>query len=272
MRPDGESLTLARAFVLRRFSVIPIPRPSAEHDGKRPTILWREFQDRVATDDELVAWFTTDQNLAIVTGRISGIVIVDVDHPAALTFVHQRLPWTPWQCRTGKGWHLYYRHPGVSVRNAARLDTGAGRLAIDIRADGGYCVAPGSIHASGVVYDFAGDWDADRACLPYFWPGWLARPRPPQPPTPPSRPTGDLVDRARRYLAAIPVPVIGAGSDAATLNAACRLVRGFALSEADAIDLLWTWAGGRPGWSRDWIEEKVANAGKYGTEPIGALQ
>ena len=54
-----------------------------------------------------------------------------------------------------------------------------------------------------------------------------------------------------RYLAAIPRPEIGAGSDVATLYAACRLVRGFALTRADAEALLWEWAGGRPGWTRD---------------------
>ena len=42
--------------------------------------------------------------------------------------------------------------------------------------------------------------------------------------------------------------------------------------DADAIDLLWAWAGGRPGWSRDWIAEKVQHAHKYVTEPVGALR
>jgi hypothetical protein len=81
-----------------------------------------------------------------------------------------------------------------------------------------------------------------------------------------------VVDRARRYLASIPRPEIGAGSDAATLYAACRLVRGFGLTEGDAGALLWEWAGGRPGWTHAWITRKVAHASRYGTEPIGALR
>jgi len=80
------------------------------------------------------------------------------------------------------------------------------------------------------------------------------------------------VDRARRYLHAIPPPEIGAGSDQAVLSAACRLVRGFALSEGDAIALVWDWCGGRPGWTYDWVARKVRNAAAYGTEPIGALR
>ena len=80
------------------------------------------------------------------------------------------------------------------------------------------------------------------------------------------------MDRARIYLAAIPRPQIGAGSDNATLYAACRLVRGFGLCAADAETLLWDWAGGRHGWTRDWVAKKVAHANRYGTEPMGALR
>jgi hypothetical protein len=81
-----------------------------------------------------------------------------------------------------------------------------------------------------------------------------------------------VIDRARRYLAAIPAPEIGQGSDVATLSAACRLVRGFGLSPRDAEALLWDWAGSRPGWTRESIARKVAHAQRYGTEPIGALR
>jgi hypothetical protein len=87
-----------------------------------------------------------------------------------------------------------------------------------------------------------------------------------------TRPTGDVVERARRYLAAIPKPEIGQGSDVAVLSAGCRLVRGFQLAEADVVALLWAWTGGRPGWTHEWIVQKVTHAARYGTEPIGALR
>jgi hypothetical protein len=111
-----------------------------------------------------------------------------------------------------------------------------------------------------------------RDRLPRFWPGWVARPQRPTPQHPPTRPWGTILDRARRYLAAIPRPEIGSGSDAATVYAACRLVRGFELNENDAIELLWEWAGNRDGWTRDWVAAKVRNASSYGTEPIGGLR
>jgi hypothetical protein len=236
---------------------------------------WRVYQTRRPTEDELRQWFggVTPLNFAVITGAISDVVVIDADDPEALRWCTRRLPYTPWQTKTSRGFHLWYRHPGVRVPNRARLEARDGRLAIDVRGDGGFVIAPGSLHASGVEYREAGDWSVPRDALPRFWPGWLQRPTRHSPPraTLP-RPTGDLVDRARRYLAAVPPPDIGAGSDTATLSAACRLVRGFGLPAADAEVLLWEWAGGRSGWTRDWIARKVAHAERYGTEPIGALR
>ncbi len=219
-------------------------------------------------------WFGGEpMNLAIVTGAVSGVVVIDADSRDALAWWTKHLPYTPWQTLTGRGlFHLGYAHPGVRVANRARIDTRDGKLALDVRGDGGYVIAPGSVHANGTVYGFAGDWTVAREALPRFWPGWLQRPNRPTPPRPPHHPTGNLVDRARRYLAAIPRPEIGAGSDTATLSAACRLVRGFGLTATDAESLLWEWAGNRPGWSFEWVAQKVAHAERYGSEPIGALR
>jgi hypothetical protein len=54
-------------------------------------------------------------------------------------------------------------------------------------------------------------------------------------------------------------------------DVACRIVRGFALDEATATDLLWQWCGNRDGWDRSWVAAKIANAARYGTEAFGAL-
>jgi hypothetical protein len=274
-------LAIARRLLALGLSVIPVPRPrpgvAAGHpgDGKVPVLAWREYQTRRPTDAELVAWFGgAPMNIAIITGEISGVVVVDADAREALRWCTRHLKYTPWQTKTSHGYHLWYRHPGVRVRNRARIATPNGKLPIDVRGDGGYVVGPTSVHASGAVYTFVGDWPATREHVPFFWPGWLQRSeRPPRTaPSPASRPPSDLLTRARAYLAAIPVPVIGAGSDTATLSAACRLVRGFELSAADAEHLLWQWAGGRPGWTREWIAQKVAHAERYGSEPIGRLR
>jgi hypothetical protein len=268
-------LEWARRHAARGLSVIPVPRADGgHHDGKVPAIAWREYQTRLPTEDEITEWFSGPaMNLAIITGSMSGVVVIDADSPDALRWCTRRLPYTPWQTETPRGFHLFYGHPGLRVGNRARIETGDGRLALDARGDGGYAIAPGSVHASGAEYREAGDWSVPRQRLPRFWPGWLQRPTRSSPagPTTP-RPTGDVIERARRYLAAIPRPELGRGSDADTLYAACRLTRGFGLATADAETLLWEWAGGRPGWTREWIAEKVEHAEKYGTEPIGALR
>ena len=273
---------LEDALVLwrRGLSVIPVPRPRGgalpgpPGDGKVPSLAWREYQTRLPTEAEIHEWFSDEpMNLAVVTGAVSGVVVVDADSPAALRWATARLVYTPWQTKTGKGFHLWYRHPGVRVPNRARIETRDGRLAIDLRGDGGYVVVAPSVHASGVVYEEAGDWSQPRDRVPVFWPGWLERPLPTRAQrVVPTVAVSDLATRARAYLAAIPVPDIGHGSDTSTLYAACRLVRGFGLSAVEAEQLLWDWAGGRVGWTREWIARKVAHAERYGTEPIGALR
>lgn len=265
------------------LSVIPVPRPrpgvppGQPGDGKVPTLAWTTYQSRLPTVDEVESWFATPMNLAVITGAVSRVIVIDADAREAVRWAVRRLPYTPWQTETARGYHLWYRHPGVRVPNRARIATDDGRLPMDVRGDGGYVIAPGSIHASGVEYGFAGDWSAPRERVPVFWPGWLTRPARPTPPPPPRptapRPTADVVARARRYLAAIPRPEIGAGSDTATFKAACRLIRGFELSATDAEDLLWEWAGGRPGWTREWIARKVASAERRNDgEPVGGLR
>lgn len=277
----GEILVAARLLHRLGLAVIPVPRPEQgvpagqPGDGKVPAMPWREYQTRLPTVAEIDQWFGGDpMNLAVVTGAVSGVVVIDADSPDALRWCVKRFPYTPWQTQTGRGFHLWYRHPGVEVRNRARIETRDGRIEVDVRGDGGYVIAPGSVHASGATYLEAGDWSMPRERVPVFWPGWLARPQRQTVERPPTRskPTGDLIARARAYLAAVPRPEIGQGSDNATLYAACKLVRGFGLCGADAEALLWEWAGGRPGWTREWVACKVLHAERYGTEPIGALR
>ena len=112
--------------------------------------------------------------------------------------------------------------------------------------------------------------------MPVFWPGWLARPQRPATPARTSRPTGDrdqLLFRARAYVANVPPAIQGQGGDTHTFQLACKLVRGFALSDADAFDLLREWnVTCVPPWTDRELDEKIRGARKYGSEPIGALR
>jgi hypothetical protein len=135
----------------RGWSIIPIRR-----GDKRPLVRWEEFQHRRPGAAETRDWFRTwpDAGIGIVTGIVSGLVVFDVDvrHGGDIALEqlereHGRLPTTV-ECRTGGGGrHLYFAHPGGLVRNKVGLAPG-----IDIRADGGYVVAPPSLHAGGLRY------------------------------------------------------------------------------------------------------------------------
>jgi hypothetical protein len=263
-RGTSVSETLLRALALwaRGLNVIPVPRPDATYDGKTPIVLWGEHQSRRQTESDIRRLFDAGvaSNIAIITGAISGVVVIDVDSKSAMEAAVLRLPYTPWQSRTSKGYHLYYRHPGVRIGNRVGIYLGKERHQIDVRGDGGFVIAPGSIHASGVAYVEGGDWTKSREELPCFWPGWAAPPAPWKPARAvpvAARSISDIIERARKYLARVPVPEIGAGSDATTFTNACRLIRGFDLTPGDVETLLWEWAGDRPGWTRDWIESKV---------------
>lgn len=87
-----------------------------------------------------------------------------------------------------------------------------------------------------------------------------------------SRPAIDGLERARRYVAAIPPAVAGNGGDAVTFRVCCRLVRGFALEEEDALNVLAEWNRAcKPPWSVDELRAKLNSARRYGQEPVGGL-
>jgi replicative DNA helicase len=115
-----------------------------------PLVKWKEFQSRLPTEEEVADWF--DQwpyaNIGIVTGKISGIVVFDLDSDHAVQYAEDEggFPDSP-SVRTGKGRHVYASYPGFEVRNDVRKE-----LDIDIRADGGYVAAPPSIHGNGSKY------------------------------------------------------------------------------------------------------------------------
>ena len=91
-------------------------------------------------------------------------------------------------------------------------------------------------------------------------------------PPPPPRSEPDVIERARRYLSAVPPAVMGQHGDAATFRACCRLVRGFALDDDNALFVLSEWnARCEPPWTEGELRRKLEAARRYGREPIGGL-
>jgi hypothetical protein len=67
-------------------------------------------------------------------------------------------------CRTGRGLHLYYSGVGIKSYNGGKLH---------LKAEGGYVVAPPSMHASGVRYQWINNEPVQPA--PAWLPAWRAK-------------------------------------------------------------------------------------------------
>lgn len=160
----------ARRYAQLGWSVIPI-----RARGKRPLVPWVELQQRRAAAAEFERWFRQwpDANVGIVTGRISGLVVIDVDpvHGGsasldAIVREHGPLPSGVEAVTGGGGRHLYFGHPGGTVANRAGVFPG-----IDVRGDGGCVVAPPSVHESGARYRWVPAHGAGERPLPVL-PDW----------------------------------------------------------------------------------------------------
>jgi hypothetical protein len=82
----------------------------------------------------------------------------------------------------------------------------------------------------------------------------------------------DRLRRAQGFLRGVEPAVAGQHGDLRTFRVCCRIVRGFDLSDDDAMSVLNEWnARCVPPWSDRDLREKVRNARRYGQEPIGGL-
>jgi hypothetical protein len=171
-----DTLSVARSLVARGWSVIPL-RPGQ----KTPALpSWKELQDRLPTDQELVSWWGNGSRhgIALVTGERSAVVI-DLDGPDAAEKVRARglsLERTVAQQTGGGGHQVFYAHPhpGTPVPNRADLlgTKAAEGWAVDVRGDGGYVCIPPSVHPSGRAYAWLPGFSPDEitlAPLPEHW-------------------------------------------------------------------------------------------------------
>jgi hypothetical protein len=162
-------ITTALALARKNLAVFPwMPadkKPACAHGCKDATT------DAIA----IQTWWQENPryNIGIATGVVSGIFVVDIDGDGVddgedelerLTNQHGELLPTV-EVITARGRHLYFRYPSVPVRNSA------GKIApgIDVRGDGGYVLAPPSIHPSGRRYC----WSVDSTSTIAEAPAWL---------------------------------------------------------------------------------------------------
>ncbi len=83
---------------------------------------------------------------------------------------------------------------------------------------------------------------------------------------------GSVLERARSYLRCVAPAIAGQHGDVNTFRVCCRVVRGFALSDQEALAVLDEWnARCEPPWTERGLRDKIARARRYGREPFGAL-
>jgi hypothetical protein len=179
---SGTVLATALALAAEGIAVFPIKYQSKEPDT------YRGFYDATTNPATIKRWFggAMKRNLAVRTGRASGIWVLDVDDPHALMALaeqHGQLPVTR-QSQSSRGLHLWFKTPVIPIQSSA----GRVAIAIDVKAEGGYVVAPPSVHPTGVAYRWIDDAPIAEA------PSWLlvlAR-KPPAPKPPPPLPSAPL--------------------------------------------------------------------------------
>src|SRR5215218_5542937 len=128
--------------------------------GKIPAEPWAEYQQRRMAPEEIEGrpW----PGVGIVTGAISGIVVLDADSPEAVEELTRRGHAPTPMAKTARGMHAYFQHPGGEL--PTRIGLGEG---LDLKGDGGYVAAPPTAHPTGAAYEWIiSPDDADPAPMP----------------------------------------------------------------------------------------------------------
>lgn len=156
----------ADSYRARALAVIP----AAEHK-KIPAGKWREFQNGIPVTVHQ-RWYgaggeqRNNFRMGFLTGAASigngwKLLVIDLDEKGSISgsatwnswIADNELGCEPetWRARTGGGGeHIYFRYPAdLHIRNTQETIAG-----IDVRAEGGFIIAPPSRHSSGKPYQW----------------------------------------------------------------------------------------------------------------------
>jgi hypothetical protein len=143
------------------YSIIPIDQE------KIARIKWDPYKENKPTREEVVSWWSKwpDANIGIVTGKVSGIIVFDLDL-YKVSKDQQEYLWTLFPDRNDfpnvktprGGFHIYSKYPdtdehisGFRGKKNTRLD------GLDLRADLNYVAAPPSKNGNGKAYEWTND-------------------------------------------------------------------------------------------------------------------
>jgi len=264
-----DSHSTAVDFLKRGWSVVPVP-----YRSKKP-ILDKWEQLRIG-ETEIPYYFSARrQNVGVLLGEPSGWLIdVDLDHELAVELAEIYLPPTRsiFGRKTKRRSHwLYFSSAPVATRQRRLPDR---KMVVELRSTGGQTVFPGSVHTSGEPIE----WDVDghpavadpcelllavqniytevcrqlnvvaRVNTSTNEPGNISAP-------------DYILDRARKYIAKMPIAISGQGGHSSTYHVTCVLTIGFGLDRGDTLAILREWNERcEPPWSERELEHKVDDA------------
>ncbi len=156
------NILLDTALQYREFSysVIPVGK------DKKPLIQWQRYQKEQASEEQIKRWWKQwpDANIAIITGDSSGIAVIDIDTEEGKLAIQEYIPDSlvmPVANTPSGGQHLYFKCPDEKLSNNTRAVIGC-----DLRANGGYVVAPPSINGTGKAYAWQEGLSFNQIALP----------------------------------------------------------------------------------------------------------
>lgn len=239
-----------------------------------------EWRKVATTDpDAIRAWWEAVPSYNIGVAAGAGTFIVDADTKDGKPGLESLealemcgLPTDSLRVATPSGGvHVYLRSDAPHRNSVDKMPEYRG---IDIRADGGYVVGPGST-IDGATYEVVGTSTEVRPS-PTWFDEYLVNLQPQHAPRT-DTPVVELdqqrhIDQAVEYLVErAPEAIEGAGGDQTTFEVASAC-RDYGLSPEMTLDVMlehWNEAKASPPWQPDDLKDKVANAYRYATGTWG---
>jgi len=265
------------------YNLIPL---NAKHP---PLVKWTKYQTKRIHFQDFWNWSSNPWNVDILNwGLITGkkeysdcpaIIVIDTDNEEAEAIVKKLCPDTPVKQKTGSGGtHRIYRRPAdiayIPNRQGTKID--GKEYKIDIRGDGGYICAPGSLHPrTNKRYKEVDAWTIELINqAPFYNPDWLPCENQksdfPKTPTAEKEKSDFLPEGAiRDWLRARPGSTQGKGADNYCFGLCCDIIHGFNLTPEEALPFMLEWGstdtnvdnlGGYYPWTEEQLRHKLNDA------------